>query len=111
MVKLYAMIALVGVLGIAGYGAKYYYDTTQATISTLRENNSRLEVAVQTQVDSINMMLEEAGFGDIKVTVHTKPPVSYISDIDITAILTQNELRAIAGFEPLEEEEQEQENE
>jgi len=56
------------------------------------------------------MMLEEAGFGDVKITVHTKPPVSYISDVDITAILTTNELRAIAGFEPLEEDE-EQENE
>lgn len=60
MLKVYALILVLGVLGGVGYGAKYYYDTTQATISTLRENNSRLEVAVQTQEDSINMMLEEA---------------------------------------------------
>ena len=74
-------------------------------------NNTVIRGYKNALIPTFNMMLEEAGFGDVKITVHTKPPVSYISDIDITAILTQNELRAIAGFEPLEEDEQEQENE
>ena len=49
MFKIYALIALIGVLGIAGYGAKYYYDTTQAEIATLRDNNAKLEVAIETR--------------------------------------------------------------
>ena len=73
-------------------------------------NNTVIRGYKNALIPTFNMMLEEAGFGDVKITVHTKPPVSYISDVDITAILTTNELRAIAGFEPLEEDE-EQENE
>jgi len=41
------------ILGGVGYAAKYYYDTTQATIATLRENNAKLEGAVETAEASI----------------------------------------------------------
>lgn len=41
-----------------GYAAKYYYDTTQATIATLRENNAKLETAVETAEASIKAMQE-----------------------------------------------------
>jgi len=39
------MIFVIALLGGAAYAAKYYYDTTQATIAQLRENNAKLEVA------------------------------------------------------------------
>ena len=39
------MIFVIVLLGGAAYAAKYYYDTTQATIAQLRENNAKLEVA------------------------------------------------------------------
>ena len=51
---------LLGILGGVGYAAKYYYDTTQNTIATLRENNAQLEVAVDTAQASV-----EALQGDI----------------------------------------------
>ena len=60
MIKVYALIALIGVLGIAGYGAKYYYDTTQAEIATLRDNNAKLEVAIETSEASIDTLRAEA---------------------------------------------------
>lgn len=60
MFKIYAIIAIVGVLGIAGYGAKYYYDTTQAEIATLRDNNAKLEVAIETSEASIDALNQEA---------------------------------------------------
>jgi len=41
-----------------GYAAKYYYDTTQATIATLRENNAKLETAIETAEASIEAMQE-----------------------------------------------------
>ena len=56
MLKVYALIFIVGILGTVGYGAKYYYDSTQATIATLRENNAQLEVAVQTSEESIKVL-------------------------------------------------------
>ena len=36
MARLYGIIILVAILGGLGYGAKYYYDTTQNTIATLQ---------------------------------------------------------------------------
>jgi len=59
MLKVYALVGLVGVLGIAGYGAKYYYDSTQQTIATLRENNAQLEVAIQTAQASVESLQQD----------------------------------------------------
>lgn len=56
MIKLYAIIIIVGILGGAAYGAKYYYDTTQNTIAQLRDNNAKLEVANETNQATINQM-------------------------------------------------------
>ena len=56
MIKLYGIIILVAILGGVGYGAKYYYDTTQNTIAQLRENNAQLEVAVQTANESVKTL-------------------------------------------------------
>jgi len=53
MLKLYALVFVIGIIGIFGYGAKYYYDTTQNKIAILTENNAQLEVAVQTANESL----------------------------------------------------------
>jgi len=61
MIKLYGIIILVAILGGVGYGAKYYYDTTQNTIAQLRDNNAKLEVAVdiaQTSVETLQGDME-----------------------------------------------------
>ena len=59
MLKVYAMVAIVGVLGIVGYSVKHYYDTTQQTIATLRKNNAQLEVAIQTAEESVRSLQED----------------------------------------------------
>jgi len=56
MLKIYALVFVIGILGVIGYGAKYYYDTTQNTIKTLRENNAQLEVAVETATQSVETL-------------------------------------------------------
>ena len=56
MLKVYALIFVLAILGGVGYGAKYYYDTTQQTIATLRENNAKLETAIDTAEASIETM-------------------------------------------------------
>ena len=60
MFRLYAIIIVVGILGAAAWGAKYYYDTTQATIATLRENNAKLETANQLNQETIAQQQKDA---------------------------------------------------
>lgn len=48
MLKVYALLIIVGLLGGVGYAAKSYYNDTQNTIKVLRENNAKLEVAAET---------------------------------------------------------------
>jgi hypothetical protein len=54
MARLYLLIFIVGIIGIVGYGAKYYYDTTQNRIAVLIKNNTTLKVAIETSEKSIN---------------------------------------------------------
>ena len=60
MIKVYVMIVVIGLVGGAVYGAKYYYDTTQATIATLRENNAKLETANQINQETIAQQQKDA---------------------------------------------------
>ena len=48
MLKVYALLIIVGLLGGVGYAAKSYYNDTQNTIKVLRENNAKLEIAAET---------------------------------------------------------------
>ena len=58
MLKIYALIFIVGILGGIGYGAVAYYNNTQARIATLQENNAKLEVALETSEASIDALQE-----------------------------------------------------
>ena len=60
MIRLYAMIFVIALLGGAAYAAKYYYDTTQATIAQLRQNNAKLEVANEENQATIQKLSEDA---------------------------------------------------
>ena len=48
MLKVYALLIIVGLLGGVGYAAKSYYNDTQNAIKVLRENNAKLEIAAET---------------------------------------------------------------
>jgi len=56
MIKVYFAIIVIGIIGTAGWGAKYYYDSTQARITQLVENNATLEAAHKTQNETINAL-------------------------------------------------------
>ena len=43
MARLYILIFVLGIIGMIGYGAYYYYNDTQQRIATLRTNNAQLE--------------------------------------------------------------------
>ena len=60
MLRVYIIVIILSVLGGCAYAAKYYYDTTQATIAQLRENNAKLEVANEENQQTIKKMCEDA---------------------------------------------------
>ncbi|MCH1416436.1 MAG: hypothetical protein L7V30_02860 [Gammaproteobacteria bacterium] len=59
MIKVYALLVIVGLLGGVGYAAKSYYNNTQNTIKVLRENNSKLEIAAETAEASTKALQED----------------------------------------------------
>ena len=59
MIKIYILIAVIGLVGGVVYGGYYYYKDTQSRIQTLTENNSKLEVAHQQQTQTINTLIAD----------------------------------------------------
>ena len=59
MLRVYLIIIILGVLSTGAYADKYYYDTTQAKIAQLRENNVKLEVANEENQQTIKKMGED----------------------------------------------------
>ena len=58
MIRVYALIVILGLLGGAAWAAKSYYTQTQMTIAQLRENNAKLEVANEENQATITKMTE-----------------------------------------------------
>jgi len=62
MFRVYITIIIMLILGSVAYGAKYYYDTTQETISVLRTNNAKLETVnkqVTTQFEEYRKTVQQ----------------------------------------------------
>ena len=60
MIKVYAMLIVIAMLGGAGYGAYWYYQDTQQRIAILTENNAKMKVAVQVSENSVKTLQAEA---------------------------------------------------
>ena len=56
MAKLYLILIVVGLLSGVGYGGYNYYLWSEATVSTLRENNTKLKLAAETLQATIEQM-------------------------------------------------------
>lgn len=59
MIKIYALVIVVSLLGGVGYAAKSYYTNTQNTIKVLRENTVKLEIAVDTAEASTKALQQD----------------------------------------------------
>ena len=53
MFKLYAMLAVVGIVGAVLFGAWYKYRDMQQRIATLRENNAKLETVAKANAEAL----------------------------------------------------------
>jgi len=60
MAKLYLLLIVCGLIGGVGYGAKSYYEWSEATISTLRANNVQLASAAETLQNTVDTMAADA---------------------------------------------------
>ena len=60
MAKLYGIIIVLGLLGGLAYGAKYYYDSTQAKIQQLTAEKTLLDQAVKTNESTIERLQADA---------------------------------------------------
>ena len=60
MIKIYILIAVIGLIGGVLYGGYYYYKDTQARIAVLTENSAKLEQATNTQKQTIDTIVEAA---------------------------------------------------
>ena len=54
------LIVVLGLVGGVVYGGWYYYKDTQARIATLTENSAKLEIAAQTQKQTIDTLQADA---------------------------------------------------
>ena len=60
MLKIYILVAVIGLVGGVVYGGWYYYKDTQARIQVLTENSVKLEVATKLQKSTINTLVADA---------------------------------------------------
>ena len=56
MLKIYIALFVLAMVGSISTGAYFYYTSTQATIATLRANNVKLEMALETATASLETM-------------------------------------------------------
>tara|TARA_R110002033_G_scaffold163845_1_gene201020 strand:- start:45 stop:452 length:408 start_codon:yes stop_codon:yes gene_type:complete len=59
MLKIYILIAVVGLVGGVVYGGYYYYKDTQSRIQTLTENNVMLEGVAEEQGNTIDVLVKD----------------------------------------------------
>ena len=101
MFKLYAILIVVGLLGGAVYSAKYYYDTTQNTIASLRENNAKLEVANETNQATIKKMGQDtARLNDLTNQLAQDLQTSERYGDELRATLNKHNLTNLANRKP-----------
>lgn len=60
MARLYLLIIVLGIVGSVAFAAKSYYEWSEQTIATLRENNVRLVSAAETLQNTVDQMAADA---------------------------------------------------
>lgn len=55
-IKIIIALVIIGLAGSIAAAAKYYYDSTQETIATLRVNNANLETAIEQSEETVNRL-------------------------------------------------------
>ena len=73
MLKIYILIAVIGLVGGVVYGGYYYYKDTQSRIQTLTENSARLEAVTKEQDNTINVLVkDQQKFEELNIELQSK---------------------------------------
>ena len=73
MLKIYILIAVVGLVGGVVYGGYYYYKDTQSRIQTLTENNAKIMAAKEAQDNTIKTLIaDREKFDELNKELQTK---------------------------------------
>jgi len=73
MLKIYILIAVIGLVGGAVYGGWYYYKDTQARIQILTEKSAKLETATKLQKNTIDTLQADAKkYAELNSELQTK---------------------------------------
>lgn len=59
MLKIYILIAVIGLVGGVVYGGYYYYKDTQSRIQILTENSAKLEMVAEEQTNTIDVLIQD----------------------------------------------------
>ena len=101
MIKIYLIVIVLGVLGSVGYGAVWYYNDTQTRMATLRENNAKLEVAVQTSEASVKLLQQDmAKFAELNNQLQSQLQKAEEYGNELQAKLRRHNLTALALKKP-----------
>lgn len=95
------MVIVLGVLASVGYGAIWYYNDTQQRIATLRENNAKLEVAIETSEASVELLKQDmARFADLNNQLQTQLQKAEEYGNELQSKLRRHNLTALALKKP-----------
>mgnify|MGYP003119714062 FL=1 len=73
MLKIYILIAVIGLVGGVVYGGYYYYKDTQSRIQTLTENSAKLEAVTKEQDNTINVLVkDQQKFEELNIELQSK---------------------------------------
>lgn len=101
MLRVYLLIVVFGIVGGAVYGAKYYYNTTQNTIAALRENNAKLETAVQISEDSVKMLQQDiVKNAELNAELQKELQTAELYGDELRATLNKHNLTHLANKKP-----------
>tara|TARA_B110000503_G_C7095416_1_gene391370 strand:+ start:511 stop:936 length:426 start_codon:yes stop_codon:yes gene_type:complete len=101
MLRIYLLIVVFGIVGGAVYGAKYYYNTTQNTIAALRENNAKLETAVQISEDSVKMLQQDiVKNAELNAELQKELQTAELYGDELRATLNKHNLTHLANKKP-----------
>jgi soluble P-type ATPase len=94
-------LILIVLVGSMGSGAWFYYKDTQSTIATLRDNNSKLMIAAETNQETINSMARDFALAQenmIALQERAKEAEAYQDEL--SAKLRRHDLTALTLQKP-----------
>ena len=93
MARFYILLFVLVILGGIGYGAYFIYNDTMQRMTTLRDNNAKLEVAIKAK-DSTIKSLKENMEKQIKLTkdLNNKLSIAEENNKKISKILAETDI-------------------